>query len=62
MMEVAAIAQASSGIRVKLMLGMRMLKIVTRKLIAPKIVENPMNCSAMAQSVCPTGVVTLNGG
>ena len=56
------IAQASSGIRVSVMPGARMLKIVTRKLIAPKIDEKPMNCSAIAQIVWPTGVCTLSGG
>ena len=42
-------AQAISGMRISVMPGARILKIVTMKLIAPKIDEKPTNWSAIAQ-------------
>ena len=62
MIEVEMIAQAINGRRISVMPVVRMLKMVTRKLMAPKIDEKPMNWSAIAQIVCPVPVCRLSGG
>src|SRR5579859_2900493 len=59
--EVEKLAQTSSGIRKKLIPGARIVMIVTRKLSAVKIEENPANWTAMVKNSCPIGIVVESG-
>ena len=56
--EVARLAHTSSGIRQKPMPGARIVTMVTRKLTAVAIDENPANCTPITQKVCPGGPCT----
>ena len=51
MMLVASTAQHSSGIRQIVISGGRMLRMVTMKLIEPRIDDSPSKCAPSAQSV-----------
>ncbi len=51
--EVAALAHTSRGMRQTVMPGARMVKIVTRKLIAVRIELAPTNWTPTSKSVCP---------
>src|SRR5947199_10416287 len=59
--EVEKLAQTSSGIRKKLIPGARMVMIVTRKLSAVKIEENPANWTPTEKNSWPSGMVVDNG-
>jgi len=63
----AKAVQQNTGIRVRLMPGARILKIVVTKLIAPMIEETPDSATAVIQSPsplkrCPAGFCRLTGG
>ena len=59
--EVARLAQISSGIRKKVIPGARMVTIVTRKLSAAKIDENPANWTPRLKNDCPSGAPVESG-
>ena len=47
--------------RQKVIPGARMLMIVTRKLSAARIDENPANCTPMLKNDCPSGAPVESG-
>ena len=51
--EVVALAHTSSGMRQTVMPGARMVKMVTRKLIAVAIELAPANCTPTSKRVWP---------
>src|SRR5207237_3592830 len=59
--EVEKFAHTSSGMRKKLMPGARIVMIVTRKLSAVKIDENPANWTAIVKNSWPSGIVVDSG-
>src|SRR5438067_13085991 len=59
--EVEKFAQTSSGILKKLIPGARIVMIVTRKLSAVKIEENPANWTPIVKNSCPSGIVVESG-
>ncbi len=59
--EVAMMAQQKSGIRSSDKPVVRMVRIVTRKLMAPIRDEVPTSIAPRAHNVCPTGACKLSG-
>ena len=59
--EVEKFAHTSSGMRKKLIPGARIVMIVTRKLSAVKIDENPANCTPIEKNSWPSGIVVDSG-
>ena len=59
--DVEKFAHTSSGIRKKLIPGARIVMIVTRKLSAVKIDENPANCTPRLKNICPGGIEVDSG-
>ena len=53
---VAMIPQQNRGIRMNVIPGALILNIVTRRLTAPKIEENPINSKLNAQSLTCAGL------
>ncbi len=59
--EVVALAQTRSGIRQTVMPGARMVKIVTRKLIAVAMEEAPTTWTPTSKSVVPVPPCVARG-
>ena len=59
--EVARLAQTSSGMRQKVIPGARMVTIVTRKLSAARIDEKPANWTPRLKNDCPSGAPVESG-
>src|SRR5947199_10481321 len=59
--EVEKFAQTSSGMRKKLIPGALIVMIVTRKLSAVKIEENPANWTPIVKNSCTSGIVVESG-
>src|SRR6266540_1017699 len=62
MNEVVSIAHTKSGRRCIVMPGVRMLRMVTRKLIEPRIDDAPRMKTPISQRLWPNGPWTLSGG
>src|SRR5215467_9425502 len=62
MNDVVSIAHTNSGMRCMVMPGVRMFRMVTRKLIEPRIDEAPRMKTPTSHKLCPNGPCTLSGG